>query len=83
MTLRRHEHHQVGVRLAHRFGGGGGIGEIHPQQDVALGRLGQGLEADEITGGAALVEVVDQRLAACEQPAHHGPADGHAVGRRP
>ena len=69
------------------------FGTLHLGQLVAALFLGCGgtiaqlrqhlLNAGEIVGLAALVEVEDQRLAVCEQAAHHGPADVHAVGRRP
>ena len=39
MAFSRQVHHQIGIGLAHRFGSGGGISEIHPQQGVALSRL--------------------------------------------
>ena len=50
---------------------------------VALGRLGQGLNAGEVAGLAALVEVEHQGVAVCQQAAYHRTADVHAVGRRP
>ena len=75
VALGRQVHHQFGVRLAHRFCSGGGIGEIHAQQGVALGRLGQGLDAGEVAGVATFIEIEHQRLAFAQQPAHHRPAD--------
>ena len=73
MALGRQVQHQVGIRLALRFCGGGGIGEIHPQQGVALGRLGQRLNAGEVAGVATFIEIEHQCLAFAQQQAHHRP----------
>ena len=42
---------------------------------MAFGRLVQELDAGEVTGVTALVEVEHQRVALPEQPAHHRPAN--------
>ena len=75
MALGRQVHYQVGVGLAHRRCCGLGVGEVHPQQGVALSRLGQGLDAGEVACVAALVEVEHQGVALLKQPAHHRAAD--------
>ena len=61
------------------------FGEIHLEQLVAALSLGHGgpiaqqrqhlLNAGEIAGVTALVEVEHQRVAVCEQAAHHGTTD--------
>jgi len=61
------------------------FGEIHLEQLVAALFLGRGgsiaqlrqqlLNAGEIAGVTAVVEVEDQRVAVCEQAAHHGTTD--------
>jgi hypothetical protein len=84
MALARQVQHQIRIRLSQRVGRGLRIGEIHPEQPVAAFALWGGgplaqlrqhlLDAGEIAGVAARVEVEDQRLAVCEQAAPHGPA---------
>ena len=85
MALGRQVHHKVRVGLAHRGGGGLGIGEIHPQELVAVLPIGSKaprtelrqhpLDAGEITGVTAFVEVEHQRVALPQQAANHRPAD--------
>ena len=70
MALGRQVHHQVGVGLAHHRCCGLGVGEVHPQQRVALDHLGQALNAGEVAGVAALVEVEHQVVAFDQQAAH-------------
>ncbi len=85
VALGRQVQHQIGIGLAHRCRRGLGVGEVHFEGLVAALALGGGgplaqlrqhlPDAGEIAGAAALAEVQDQRLAVCEQTAHHGPAD--------
>ena len=48
--VRHKVRHKVRIGLAHRVRRGLGIAEIHPQQGVALSRLGQGLNAGREVG---------------------------------
>jgi hypothetical protein len=63
MALGRQVQHQIRIGLLNRSGGGLRVGEIHPQQGVARGRLGQGLNAGEVAGVAAFIEVEHQGVA--------------------
>jgi hypothetical protein len=85
MAFRRQVQHQIRIGLAHRCCGGLGVAEIHSQQDVA-GLAGgiEGLGAElskhllnacEVAGVAALVEVEHLGLAVLQQMPHHRTAD--------
>ena len=63
MALGRQVQHQVGIGLLHRRRRSRRIGEVHPQELVACLRLGQRLDAGEVAGVAALVEVEHQGIA--------------------
>ena len=81
MALGRQVHHQIRIGLLNGCRSGLGVGEFHLQQPVALGRLRQHFDAGEVAGVAHLVQVEHQRLAACQQSAHHGAADEAGTAR--
>ena len=69
-------HHQIGIGLTHSSGGGLSITEIHLQQLMVLnGGLAELLNASEITGVAALIEIEDLDAGLGQQPPHHRTTD--------
>ena len=93
MALGCQVHHQIGIGLAHYRSRGRRVSEINLQQLMAVVSLRclplvakprqLLLDAGELVGLAALVEVEHQCLATAQLPTHHRPANVHTVGRRP
>ena len=75
MALGRQVQHQVGIGILYRRCCGLVIGEIHPQQVVALFGFSQRLDTREIAGIVLLVKVEHFGVCVVKQVPHHGTAD--------
>ena len=76
MALGSQVHHQIGIGLPHRSGGGFSVAEVHLQQLVALrGSLTELLNAREVTGVAALIEIEDLDVGLRQQAPDHSPTN--------